>query len=99
MPTSSDFPACPNHQRGTCERSQVVLLNEVANQGSECWVFGCETCLLTFVRTKPVSQARGQYGKALRDRAESERRLRRWESRTKFFVPHSPFARHRSLLS
>lgn len=86
----SDFPQCPNNLRGTCERSQVILLNEGTNAGSEFWAFGCETCKLTFVRTKPVSQKRGQYAKELRDHEAIERRLRRWEARTRFFVPRNP---------
>lgn len=87
MPTANDFPTCPNFQRGACERSQVVLLNEGINEGSEFWAFGCETCLLTFIRTKDVSRKRGQYTKLLAQRETMERNLKRWQSRTRFFTP------------
>jgi len=64
----------------------VVLLRETTGTGSDFWSFGCETCLLVFVRTKPTSQQAGR-NRVLEDqRRQIERNMRRWESRTKFFV-------------
>jgi len=83
---SNDLPVCPNHHRGSCPRSQVVLLRETSGTGNDFWSFGCETCLLVFVRTKPTSQSTGRSAAMDDQRRTMQRNLQRWESRTKFFV-------------
>jgi hypothetical protein len=52
-----DAPVCPNHKKGTCERSDPVILA----QDDEYYQFGCRTCRCGYVFTTPHGKARAQW--------------------------------------
>jgi hypothetical protein len=59
-------PECPNHKRGTCERSDPVILAEDA----EYYQFGCRTCRCGYVFTAPRGQARARWALEIERRKE-----------------------------
>lgn len=61
-----DVPACPNFKRGTCERSDPVILSE----DTEYYQFGCRTCRCGYVFTAPRGKARAQWELELARRRE-----------------------------
>jgi hypothetical protein len=61
-----DAPKCPNFTRGTCERSDPVILSEDA----EYYQFGCRTCKCGYVFTAPQGKARAQWKLEMERRKE-----------------------------
>jgi hypothetical protein len=51
------IPICPNARKGTCERSDPVVLSE----DSEYYQFGCRTCHCGYVVTAPKGVARARF--------------------------------------
>lgn len=60
---------------------------ELARESEEFWEMKCEACKVGHVFSKPVAKAAGQYRAKLQQRLETERRIKQWESRPKYFLP------------
>lgn len=70
----STLPQCPNFLKHRCERSAIHLIGE----GDDHVTLHCETCKLTWVRTKAIADARAKFRNAEeRLRKEAERRRAR----------------------
>lgn len=60
---------------------------QLMRETSEFWEMACESCKVGHVFSKPRSQAAGLYRAQLQQRLETERRIKQWESRPKYFLP------------
>lgn len=50
----AQLPRCPNNAKGSCERSEPMVLNETEGD----FTFYCRCCHCIYVRTKPAGWRR-----------------------------------------
>lgn len=59
-----DAPVCPNFKRGTCERSDPVILEQSGD--AEHYQFGCRTCRCGYVVTAPIGVAHAKWSNQMK---------------------------------
>ena len=77
----SEIPKCRNAMRQKDHESDMRLKGE----NESAWVFQCDRCELVQVVSKDGVTERSRFENAARVKQQEEDRVRRWESRKKFF--------------
>lgn len=75
---------CPNNRRGTCPRSDPVILEE----GREHIQIGCKTCRAGYVVTLPEGKRHARYENRIKELKRIQEQQKAVESRAKpFYAP------------